>query len=150
MIDEVPAAMVKDGKIIITGRPLGKNAVICVQPKRCCAGARCDGRVCLILHDPLVPPPHQYLATYRWLQEPEGFGADLIVHVGTHGNLECLPGKSVGLSESCLPDLALRYVPHVYFYNSDVTSDGMVAKRRSYAVLIDHAQTILSEAGLYG
>ncbi|MDR2461256.1 MAG: cobaltochelatase subunit CobN [Deltaproteobacteria bacterium] len=149
-IDEVPAAMVKDGKIVITGRPWGEGSVICVQPKRGCAGARCDGRVCLILHDPLIPPPHQYLATYRWLQEEEGFGADLVVHVGTHGNLEFLPGKSVGLGPSCLPDLALHHVPHVYFYNSDVTSDGMVAKRRSYAVLVDHAQTTFSEAGLYG
>ncbi|MDR2354118.1 MAG: cobaltochelatase subunit CobN [Deltaproteobacteria bacterium] len=149
-INEVPPAMVKDGKIIITGRPWGENAVVCVQPKRGCAGARCDGRVCLILHDPLIPPPHQYLATYRWLQEKEGFGADLIIHVGTHGNLEFLPGKSAGLSESCLPDLSLHHAPHVYIYNADVTSDGLIAKRRSYASLVDHAQTVHTEAGLYG
>ncbi|MDR2349877.1 MAG: cobaltochelatase subunit CobN, partial [Deltaproteobacteria bacterium] len=148
--DEVPAPMVLDGNIIITGRPLGENAVVCVQPKRGCAGARCDGRVCLILHDPTIPPPHQYLATYRWLQEKDGFGADLVVHFGTLGNLEFLPGKSVGLSESCLSDLAIRDSPHVYFYNSDVTGHGMVAKRRSYAVLVDHAQTTHKESGLYG
>ncbi|MDR2461116.1 MAG: cobaltochelatase subunit CobN [Deltaproteobacteria bacterium] len=149
-IDEVPAAMVLDGKIVITGRPLGENAVVCLQPKRGCAGARCDGRVCLILHDPSIPPPHQYLATYRWLQEQEGFGADLIVHVGTLGNLEFLPGKSVGLSKSCLTDLALHESPNIYIYNSDVTAHGMVAKRRSYAVLVDHMQTVHMESGLYG
>lgn len=82
VMGETPAAMVLDGRIIITGLNLD-SAVVCVQPKRGCAGSRCDGAVCKILHDPNVPPPHQYIATYRWLQD--GFGADLIVHVGTHG-----------------------------------------------------------------
>jgi Cobalamin biosynthesis protein CobN and related Mg-chelatases len=150
MKDEVPAAMVLDDTIIITGVTLGPGAVACVQPKRGCAGSRCDGRVCKILHDPEIPPPHQYLATYRWLQEPEGFGAHLIVHVGTHGNLEFLPGKSVGLSVSCLPDLALHQVPHVYIYNADNSAEGIVAKRRSYAELVDHLQATLVSGGLYG
>ncbi len=57
----VPAAMVYNGKIVVTGVRYG-NAVVCVQPKRGCAGSRCDGQVCKILHDPEVPPPHQYLA----------------------------------------------------------------------------------------
>ncbi|NIA09194.1 MAG: cobalt chelatase, partial [Nitrospiraceae bacterium] len=94
-MDGVPAAMVYDGKIVVTGVRYG-NAVICVQPKRGCAGSRCDGQVCKILHDPEIPPPHQYMATYRWIEND--FGADVIVHVGTHGNLEFLPGKSVALS----------------------------------------------------
>ena len=76
--------MVYDGKILVTGLRFG-NAVVCVQPKRGCAGARCDGQVCKILHDPSVPPPHQYIATYKWLARE--FGADAVVHVGTHGNL---------------------------------------------------------------
>jgi cobaltochelatase CobN len=137
---EIPAAMVLNGRIIITGLKLG-SAVVCVQPKRGCAGSRCDGAVCKILHDPNVPPPHQYIATYRWLQD--GFGADLIVHVGTHGNLEFLPGKSVGLSGRCLPDLVLHEVPHVYIYNSDNPAEGVIAKRRSYATVVDHMQTVL-------
>ncbi|MDR2198617.1 MAG: cobaltochelatase subunit CobN [Deltaproteobacteria bacterium] len=149
-IEGVPPAMVLDGDIVITGRKLGENALVMLQPKRGCAGARCDGRVCVILQDPLVPPPHQYLASYRWLQEKDGFGADVIVHVGAHGNLECLPGKSAGLSESCYPDLALHEAPNVYIYNADVTSDGMIAKRRSYAALVDHRQTVFKESGLYG
>jgi cobaltochelatase CobN len=136
----IPAAMVYKDKIVIPGLDFG-NASVSVQPKRGCAGPRCDGRVCKILHDPDVPPPHQYLAVYRWLQDE--WGADLLIHVGTHGNLEFLPGKSVGLSGSCLPDLALHEIPHVYIYNSDNPAEGVIAKRRSYATLCDHLQTVL-------
>ena len=145
-VNGVPAAMVLDGNILVTGIQWG-NAVVCIQPKRGCAGSRCDGQVCKILHDPSVPPPHQYLATYRWLQD--GFGADVLIHVGTHGNLEFLPGKSVGLSESCLPDLALHEIPHVYIYNSDNPPEGVIAKRRGYAELVDHMQTVMVQGGLY-
>jgi len=145
--DGVPAAMVYEGKIVVTGVKYG-NAVVCVQPKRGCAGSRCDRQVCKILHDPEVPPPHQYLATYHYLES--SFGADLVVHVGTHGNLEFLPGKSVGLSESCYPDIAIGNLPHLYIYNSDNPPEGTIAKRRSYATLVDHLQTVLTESGLYG
>ncbi|MDO9631257.1 MAG: cobaltochelatase subunit CobN, partial [Humidesulfovibrio sp.] len=149
-VNGVPPAMIHDGKIVITGVTYG-NAAICVQPKRGCAGPRCDGRVCKILHDPDIPPPHQYLATYRWLQENhgQGFGADVLVHVGTHGNLEFLPGKGVGLSASCLPDLALHEVPHLYIYNADNPPEGTIAKRRSYAALVDHMTTALTHTELY-
>ncbi|MEW5899399.1 MAG: cobaltochelatase subunit CobN, partial [Bacillota bacterium] len=142
----VPAAMVHDGKIIITGVQYG-NAVVCVQPKRGCAGARCDGQVCKILHDPDIPPPHQYLATYRYLERD--FGVDAVVHVGTHGNLEFLPGKGVGLSGDCCPDLAIGAVPHLYIYNADNPPEGTIAKRRSYAALVDHMQTVMTGGGLY-
>lgn len=142
----IPAAMVYQGQIVITGVQYG-NAVVCVQPKRGCAGARCDGQVCKILHDPDVPPPHQYLATYRWLERE--FGADVIVHVATHGNLEFLPGKGVGLSGECYPDLALGILPHLYIYNADNPPEGTIAKRRSYATLVDHMQTVLTRSGLY-
>ncbi|MCW3136341.1 MAG: cobaltochelatase subunit CobN [Canidatus Methanoxibalbensis ujae] len=140
-------AMVYDGKIVITGIRYG-NAIVCVQPKRGCAGARCDGHVCKILHDPETPPTHQYLATYHYIDRI--FGADVIVHVGTHGNLEFLPGKSVGLSECCFPDIAIGDVPHLYIYNADNPPEGTIAKRRSYATLIDHLQAVLTESGLYG
>jgi len=145
--DGVPAAMVYDGKIVVTGVKYG-NAVVCIQPKRGCAGSRCDGTVCKILHDPEIPPPHQYMATYRYLENE--FGADVIVHVGTHGNLEFLPGKSVALSGSCYPDIAIGNIPHLYIYNSDNPPEGTIAKRRSYATLIDHAQTVMTESGVYG
>ncbi|RKO68103.1 cobaltochelatase subunit CobN [Desulfofundulus salinus] len=142
----VPAAMVHEGKIVITGVQYG-NAVVCVQPKRGCAGARCDGQVCKILHDPDIPPPHQYLATYRYLERD--FGVDVIVHVGTHGNLEFLPGKGVGLSGECYPDLAIGSIPHLYIYNADNPPEGTIAKRRSYATLVDHMQTVMTGGGLY-
>ena len=145
--DGVPPAMVHQGEIVITGLKFG-NVVVCVQPKRGCAGPRCDGRVCKILHDPDIPPPHQYLATYRYLEEI--FGAHVIVHVGTHGNLEFLPGKGVALSEACFPDLAIHRLPHLYIYNADNPPEGTIAKRRAYAVLVDHMQTVMQESGLYG
>ncbi|GFO96846.1 cobaltochelatase [groundwater metagenome] len=144
--DGIPAAMVYDNKIVVTGVSYG-NTVVCIQPKRGCAGSRCDGQVCKILHDPDVPPTHQYLATYRYLENT--FGADVLVHVGTHGNLEFLPGKGVGLSNDCYPDIAIGTIPHLYIYNADNPPEGTIAKRRSYACLIDHMQTVMTQGGLY-
>ncbi len=145
--DGVPAAMVYDGKIVITGVSYG-NAVVCAQPKRGCAGARCDGQVCKILHDPDVPPPHQYVATYKWLARE--FKADIIVHIGTHGNLEFLPGKATGLSSGCFPDIGIDAMPHLYIYNADNPPEGTIAKRRSYATLVNHLQTVMIPGELYG
>ncbi len=145
-LNGVPPAMVYDNKILVTGVQYG-NVVVCVQPKRGCAGARCDGQVCKILHDPDIPPPHQYLATYRYLEYD--FRVDVIIHVGTHGTLEWLPGKGVALSSDCYPDIAIGNIPHLYIYNADNPPEGTVAKRRSYAVLVDHMQTVLTQGGLY-
>jgi cobaltochelatase CobN len=145
--DGIPAAMVYEGNILVTGLRFG-NAVVCVQPKRGCAGARCDGQVCKILHDPSVPPPHQYIATYKWLSRE--FGADVVVHVGTHGNLEFLPGKATGLSSGCLPDVAIDTMPNLYIYNADNPPEGTIAKRRSNAVLVDHMQAVMVQGELYG
>ncbi|MFR1533325.1 MAG: cobaltochelatase subunit CobN [Bilophila wadsworthia] len=143
----VPAAMVLNGDILVTGVRWG-NAVVCIQPKRGCAGSRCDGQVCKILHDPSVPPPHQYIATYRWLQD--GFGADVVVHVGTHGNLEFLPGKSVGLSGACFPDLALHEVPHAAISTTPTILRKVLSPSGgSYAELVDHMQTVMVQSGLY-
>ena len=144
--NNIPPAMVHEGAILVTGVEYG-NAVVCVQPKRGCAGSRCDGQVCKILHDPDVPPPHQYMATYRYLENI--FNAHMVVHVGTHGNVEFLPGKGVGLGEGCMPDLAINTLPHLYIYNSDNPPEGTIAKRRSLAVLVDHMQTAMQQGGLY-
>ena len=144
--DGIPPAMVYDEQIVVTGLRFG-NITIHVQPKRGCAGARCDGRVCKILHDPNVPPPHQYIATYKWISRE--FKAHAIIHVGTHGNLEFLPGKGVALSSGCLPDISIDTLPHLYIYNADNPPEGTIAKRRSYAVLVDHMQTVLTESGVY-
>lgn len=140
-------AMVYQNKIVLTGIAFGKTMIM-VQPKRGCAGARCDGTVCKILHDPAVPPTHQYLASY-WFQERVR-GTHVIIHVGTHGNLEFLPGKSVGLSGEDYPDLALGALPHLYLYVVDNPAEGTIAKRRSYATLIDHNVPALAQAGNYG
>lgn len=145
--DGIPAAMVHEGEIVVTGVRYG-NVLVAVQPKRGCAGARCDGQVCKILHDPDVPPPHQYIATYKWISRE--FGADAIVHVGTHGNLEFLPGKSVGMSAGCMPDIGIDTIPHLYIYNADNPPEGTIAKRRSYATLVDHMQTVMVQGELYG
>ena len=68
----------------------------------------------------------------------------------THGNMEFLPGKSVALSESCFPDIVVGDIPYLYIYNSDNPPEGAVAKRRSYAVIVDHMQTTMTQSGLYG
>ncbi|PKM48064.1 MAG: cobalt chelatase [Firmicutes bacterium HGW-Firmicutes-8] len=141
------APMVYRDNILVTGINFGQ-VVVCVQPKRGCAGAQCNGAVCKILHDPACPPTHQYIATYRFLEEI--WGADAVVHIGTHGNLEFLPGKSVGLSDDCYPDLAIGSLPHFYIYNADNPPEGTTAKRRAYAVLIDHLQAVMTESELYG
>ena len=140
-------AMVHGGEILVTGLSFG-NALVCLQPKRGCAGSRCDGQVCKILHDPSVPPTHQYLATYRWLEH--GFGADLVVHVGTHGSLEFLPGKGAGLSPDCYPDIAIGTLPHLYLYSADNPAEATVAKRRGCATLIGHLPPVMAGASLYG
>ncbi|CAB3289971.1 protein of unknown function [Methanocaldococcus lauensis] len=142
---DIPAGMIYkvDGKnkIVITGLKFG-NVYVCVQPKRGCAGARCDGRVCKILHDPYCPPTHQYIATYKYFNDI----GDIIIHVGTHGTLEFLPGKNVGLSNECFPDICIGDIPHLYIYNSDNPPEGAIAKRRSYATIVDHLQTVMVDA----
>ncbi|WP_033915670.1 cobaltochelatase subunit CobN [Campylobacter sputorum] len=145
--NSLPASMLYEGKIIISGLDF-ENAVVLVQPKRGCAGSACNGKVCLILHDPKIPPPHQYIATYKWLDKI--FKADLIIHVGTHGNLEFLPGKSVSMSNACYSDICIGDIPNVYIYNCDNPVEAIIAKRRSYATTITHMQTTLSQSGLYG
>lgn len=140
-------SMVLDNDILITGVSYG-NVILAVQPKRGCYGARCDGEVCKILHDPLCPPTHQYLASYFYYEEM--WGADAVVHVGTHGNLEFLPGKTAGVStDLCYPMIGIGKVPHLYIYNSDNPPEGTVAKRRSSATLVDHMQCVMVNSSLY-
>jgi len=71
----------------------------------------------------------------------------VIIHVGTHGNLEFLPGKGTGLSAKCFPDAAIGDLPHLYIYNADNPAEGTTAKRRAYATIIDHMQTIMVTGG---
>ena len=144
--EPVGEGMVHDGKLLVTGVRFG-NTIVCAQPKRGCMGSKCDGSSCKILHDPHIPPTHQYLATYRWFERV--FGADVLIHVGTHGNLEFLPGKSVAQSDSCCTDACLGDLPLLYIYNADNPPEATIAKRRAMAVTVDHMQTIMVSGGLY-
>jgi cobaltochelatase CobN len=101
-----------------------------------------------IYHSPDLAPPYHYLATYRWIRDV--FKADVIMHVGTHGTLEWLPGKSVGLSDACFPDAAISDLPHIYHYIISNPGEGTQAKRRSYSCIIDHLVPVMNNADSYG
>lgn len=100
-----------------------------------------------VYHDPFIAPTHQYLAYYQWIREV--WGADAVLHVGTHGNLEWLPGKSAGMDRGSYPDLALGSLPNIYPYHMTITGEGIQAKRRGGACLVDHLPAPLSDAGTY-
>ncbi len=93
-------------------------------------------------------PHHGFAALYTYLDKI--FGADAVVHTGTHGALEFMPGKQVGLSESCWPDRLIGELPHVYIYSVNNPSEGTIARRRSYAELISYLTPTIEDAGLYG
>lgn len=138
--------MVYNNNMLVTGVHFG-NILVCCQPKRGCYGPKCDGRVCKILHDPLCPPPHQYLATYQYLEEE--YAADVLIHVGTHGSLELTPGKGVGMSRACSPDVCIGNIPYLYIYNANNPPEGALAKRRTYATLIDYMLSVMDQSELY-
>src|SRR5882672_3942274 len=98
-------------------------------------------------HDPDLVPPHYYLAYYLWLRRE--FGMHAIVHLGKHGNLEWLPGKSTGLSADCLPDAVLGPMPHLYPFIVNDPGEGIHAKRRAGAVIVDHLTPPMTRAELH-
>jgi cobaltochelatase CobN len=100
-----------------------------------------------IYHDPDLPPTHHYLAAYWWVIEE--FEADAIIHLGKHGTLEWLPGKSLGLSPSCAPDGALRDVPLFYPFVVNDPGEGTQAKRRAHATVVDHLIPPMTRAETY-
>lgn len=99
-------------------------------------------------HDPALVPPHSYLAFYAWMRRD--FGAHALIHMGKHGNLEWLPGKSLALSEECFPEVALGPLPHLYPFIVNDPGEGTQAKRRAQAVIIDHLTPPLTRAESYG
>jgi len=117
--------------------------VVLIQPSR---GYEQDPA--LSYHSPDLPPTHHYLATYYWLQTVHR--ADVVIHFGKHGNLEWLPGKGVGLSNSCFPHTALGPLPHLYPFIVNDPGEGAQAKRRSQALILDHLTPPLARAGLHG
>ncbi len=133
------------GDIAIAALRFG-NLTVMVQPPR-----GFGENPVAIYHDPDLPPSHHYLASYRWLADREhGFGADAVIHLGKHGNLEWLPGKTLGMSASCGTDAALGDLPLIYPFLVNDPGEGTQAKRRAHAVLVDHLIPPMARAESYG
>ena len=128
-------------EILIQGIELG-NIFIGVQPT---FGYEGDPMKLLMAQG--GAPHHGFMGLYTYLSHI--FRADAIVHVGTHGALEFMPGKQVGLSESCWPDRLIGEFPNIYIYSVNNPSEGTIAKRRSYAELISYLTPPIENAGLY-
>ncbi|MFF7728907.1 cobaltochelatase subunit CobN [Streptomyces sp. NPDC008001] len=136
-----------EGDIVLAALRRG-NLLILIQPPR-----GFGENPIAIYHDPDLPPSHHYLAAYRWIaasREDGGFGADAMVHLGKHGNLEWLPGKNAGLSAACGPDAALGDLPLVYPFLVNDPGEGTQAKRRAHATLVDHLVPPMARAESYG
>ncbi len=131
-----------DGAFALSLHRFG-NIVIGVQPAR---GYNIDPKE--THHSPDLVPPHGYFAFYFWLRRE--FGADALIHMGKHGNLEWLPGKAVALSKECLPEAALGPLPHLYPFIVNDPGEGTQAKRRTCAAIIDHLTPPLTRAETYG
>ncbi|WP_137286009.1 cobaltochelatase subunit CobN [Halorussus salinisoli] len=118
------------------------NVLVTVQPPR---GFGMDPSK--VYHDSDLQPPHDYVAFYSWLRNR--FEADAVVHLGTHGSLEWLPGKTVGLDGESAPDQLIEDIPNVYPYIVNNPGEGTQAKRRSYAAIVDYLTPVMSNAGTY-
>ncbi|MET8655364.1 cobaltochelatase subunit CobN [Nocardia aurea] len=133
-----------NGEIVIAALRFG-NVALMVQPPR-----GFGENPVAIYHDPDLPPSHHYLAAYRWLRADEGFAADAMIHLGKHGNLEWLPGKTLGMSASCGTDAALGDLPLIYPFLVNDPGEGTQAKRRAHATLVDHLIPPMARAESYG
>ena len=133
---------VDDDHLFMAGLRLG-NVFVGIQPPR-----GFGENPIAIYHSPDIAPTHHYIAFYRWLRD--GFGADAVVHLGKHGTLEWMPGKGVGLSRSCIPEVCLPDLPHFYPFIINNPGEGTQAKRRSHAVIIDHLVPAMTTADSYG
>jgi len=130
-----------DRPFAIPGVEFG-NVLVTVQPPR---GFGMDPSK--VYHDSDLQPPHDYVAFYKWLRND--FAADAVVHLGTHGSLEWLPGKTVGLNGESAPDQLVDDIPNVYPYIINNPGEGTQAKRRSYAAVVDYLTPVMSNAGTY-
>lgn len=140
---EAPGQIMRDGAGIWIPGIRNGNIFIGVQPSRG-AGEQHIRQY----HDTRLPPHHQYVAFYRWLEEV--FRADAIIHLGTHGTLEFLPGKEKAVSGACFPDYLIGSVPHFYVYYSGNPTEAMIAKRRTHATIISHLPPPFIRSDLYG
>jgi magnesium chelatase subunit H len=131
-----------DGRdIFILGAAFG-NVVVGVQP-----AFGYEGDPMRLLFERGFAPTHAFAAFYRWLREE--FRADAVLHFGTHGALEFMPGKQAGMSAECWPDRLIADLPNFYLYASNNPSEGSIAKRRAGASLISYLTPPVSHAGLY-
>ncbi|MDX6272608.1 MAG: magnesium chelatase subunit [Acidobacteriota bacterium] len=129
------------GTLLVQGLQLG-NVFVGVQPT---FGYEGDPMKMLMARG--GAPHHGFAAFYAFIEKV--FGADSVVHVGTHGALEFMPGKQVGLSESCWPDRLVGELPNLYVYSVNNPSEGSIARRRSYAELISYLTPPVEDAGVY-
>ena len=128
-------------ELLIQGVRLG-NVFVAVQPT-----FGYEGDPMRLLMSRGGAPHHGFAALYTYLEKI--FRADAVVHTGTHGALEFMPGKQVGLSGKCWPDRLIGELPHVYIYSVNNPSEGSIARRRSYAGLVSYLTPPIEDAGLY-
>ena len=137
-----PGKQQSDGSaIFVLGERFG-NVFVGIQP-----AFGYEGDPMRLLFEKGFAPTHAFSAFYRWLRED--FGAHAVLHFGTHGALEFMPGKQAGLSGSCWPDRMIAELPNIYLYASNNPSEGTIAKRRSAATLISYLTPPVAHAGLY-
>ncbi|MCU0869627.1 MAG: magnesium chelatase subunit H, partial [Burkholderiales bacterium] len=137
-----PGRLQSDGaSIFVLGERFG-NVFVGIQP-----GFGYEGDPMRLLFERGFAPTHAFSAFYRWIRED--FGADALLHFGTHGALEFMPGKQTGLSGACWPDRLVADTPNLYLYASNNPSEGAIAKRRAAATLISYLTPPVATAGLY-
>ncbi len=137
-----PGRQNSDGtNIQILGERFG-NVFVGIQP-----AFGYEGDPMRLLFEHGFAPTHAFSAFYRWLRED--FAAHAVLHFGTHGALEFMPGKHAGLSAACWPDRLIGDLPNIYLYAANNPSEGALAKRRTGATLVSHMTPPLASAGLY-
>jgi magnesium chelatase subunit H len=128
-------------ELFVLGAAFG-NVIVAVQPS-----FGYEGDPMRLLFEKSFAPTHAFSAFYRHVRED--FAADAILHFGTHGALEFMPGKQSGLSASCWPDRLIGATPNLYLYAANNPSEGTIARRRSAATLITYLTPPVGKAGLY-
>jgi magnesium chelatase subunit H len=137
-----PGRQLSNGSgIFVLGRQFG-NVLVAVQPS-----FGYEGDPMRLLFEKGLAPTHAFSAFYRYLRED--FAAHAVLHFGTHGALEFMPGKQSGLSGNCWPDRLIGDLPNIYLYASNNPSEGAIAKRRSGATLVSYLTPPIAQAGLY-
>ena len=139
---KAPGKIMTDGKDLIIPGLVKGNVFVGFQPLRGTADNFEQG-----IHDPEVFAQHQYIAYYRWIRET--FGADMIIHMGTHGTVEWLPGRNTGMSEKCNPYNVMQGIPNLYPYIIDDPGEGIQCKRRIESVLIGYMPPTMARADRY-